>query len=122
MIAGPVLSYKCVVSMDYHIPPLKVYPIYWLLKKTNTFVWDKDTDEALEALKLQLSRAPILAAPRPKEPMLLYINANSKTFSAAIVVEWREEGKYQPIQCPAYYISEVLYISKQTTLIGRSWS
>ena len=45
--------------------------------------------------------------------MLLYIAANNKTVSAAIVVERKEEGKEQPIQRPAYYVSEVLSISKQ---------
>src|SRR3954468_9314554 len=65
----------------------KAIPLYRLLKKTDTFIWDKDADEALEALKLQLSQAPILAAARPKETMLLYIATHRKTLSAAIVVE-----------------------------------
>jgi hypothetical protein len=30
-----------------------------------------------------------------------------------IVVECTEEGKEQPVQCPAYYLSEVLTLSKQ---------
>ena len=91
----------------------KAIPLYRLLKKTDEYVWDSAADEALEALKLQLSQAPILAAPKPKEAMLLYIAANSKTVSAAIVVERKEDGKDHLIQRPAYYVSEVLSISKQ---------
>lgn len=45
--------------------------------------------------------------------MLLYIAANNKTVSATIVVLQKEEGKDQPIQRPAYYVSEVFSISKQ---------
>ena len=60
--------------------------MYRLLKKTDKFVWNQEADEALEALKIQLSNAPILAAPEEKEPMLLYIAANNRVVSAVVVV------------------------------------
>ena len=47
--------------------------LYRLLRMSDNFVWDSEADEALESLKKQLTQAPILAAPKPKEPMLLYI-------------------------------------------------
>ena len=56
---------------------------------------------------------PILAAPTPKEPMLLYITATSRVVSTVIVVEHKEEGRAQPVQRPVYYLSEVLSASKQ---------
>ena len=73
----------CIAALSRFISQLgeKAIPLYRLLTKTDVFVWDKDADEALEALKLQLAHAPILAAPKPKEPMLLYITANSKTIN-----------------------------------------
>ncbi|KAI5017179.1 hypothetical protein ZWY2020_037557 [Hordeum vulgare] len=72
-----------------------------------------EADEAFEALKRQLVNPPDLAAPTEKEPMLLYIAANSKAVSVAVVVERKEEGKEYPVQRPVYFISEVLTLSKQ---------
>jgi hypothetical protein len=45
--------------------------------------------------------------------MLLYIVATPRVISIVIVVERTEEGKELPIQCPVYYLSEVLTPSKQ---------
>jgi hypothetical protein len=45
--------------------------------------------------------------------MLLYIAANSKAVSVAVMVERKEEGMEYPVQRPVYYISEVLAESKQ---------
>ena len=67
----------------------------------------------MESLKKQLTQAPILAAPKPKEPMLLYISANNRAVSAVVVVELMDVGKEYPLQRPVYYVSEVLTLSKQ---------
>jgi hypothetical protein len=45
--------------------------------------------------------------------MLLYIAATPRVISVVIVVERTEEGKGLPVQCPVYYLSEVLTLSKQ---------
>ena len=60
-----------------------------------------------------LTTPPVLVAPTPKEPMLLYIAATSRVVSTVIVVERKEEGKVLPVQRPVYYLSEVLSTSKQ---------
>ena len=83
------------------------------MKKTNTFVWSNAADTAFEDLKRQLSEPPVLAAPIDKEPLLLYVAANSRVVSVAIVVERKEAGKEHPVQRPVYYVSEVLIESKQ---------
>ena len=44
--------------------------------------------------------------------MLLYIAANNKAVSVAVIVERKEEGKEYPVQHPVYYVSEVLAESK----------
>ena len=69
----------CVASLSRFISRLgeKAIPLYRLLSKTKKIIWDTEADEALEALKKQLSQAPVLAAPKPREPMLLYIAANN---------------------------------------------
>ena len=53
-----------------------------------------------------------MTAPRPDETLLIYITATSRIVSTAIVVE-REEAKHAyKVQCPVYFISEVLNESK----------
>ena len=57
-----------------------------MLKKTNNFFWSEAADKAFEDLKTQVAEPPVLAAPIEKEPMLLYVAANSRAVSVAIVV------------------------------------
>ena len=111
----PEAHWLCCAALSRFISRLgeKAIPLYRLLKKTDNFDWTGEANDAFEALKKQLSEAPILAAPQKKEPMLLYIAANNKAVSAAIVVERKEEGKEHPVQRPVYYVSEVLTESKQ---------
>ena len=84
-----------------------------MLKKMDNFIWSDAANEAFEDLKRQLANPPILAAPVDKEPLLLYVAANARAVSVAIVVERKEAGKEYPVQRPVYYISEVLIESKQ---------
>ena len=84
-----------------------------MMKKTDNFAWSKAANAALADLKKQLAEPPILAAPVDKEPLLLYVAANARVISVAIVVERKEAGKEYPVQWPVYYISEVLIESKQ---------
>ncbi|XP_073354829.1 uncharacterized protein [Aegilops tauschii subsp. strangulata] len=84
-----------------------------MMKKTYHFVWSDAANEAFEALKKQLAEPPILAAPIEKEPLLLYVAANNKEFSVAVVVDPKEVGKEYLVQRPAYYACEVLTGSKQ---------
>ena len=57
-----------------------------MMKKTDNFVWSDAANEAFEALKRQLAEPPVLAAPMDKEPLLLYVAANSRAVSVAIMV------------------------------------
>jgi hypothetical protein len=45
------------------------------MKKMDHFIWSQRADDAFNNLKQALSTTPILAAPAPREPMLLYIAA-----------------------------------------------
>ena len=69
-----------------------------MLKKTDDFVWSDAANEAFEDLKQQLAEPPILVAPVDKEPLLLYVAANARAVSVAIVVERKEAGKEHPVQ------------------------
>jgi RNase H-like domain found in reverse transcriptase len=63
------------------------------MKKSDRFTWTPQADAAFHDLKKMLTRAPILASPLPKEPMLLYVAATNRVVSAVVVVEREEDGK-----------------------------
>ncbi|KAK1692225.1 hypothetical protein QYE76_008922 [Lolium multiflorum] len=104
-----------VAALSRFIPRLgdKAMPLYRLLKKSESFRSTDEAQRALEELQHALRNAPILAAPLPKETMLLYVAASNRAISAVMVVERKEEGKEQLVQRPVYYISEALIESKQ---------
>ena len=83
-------------------------PLYKLLKKTDTFVWTEEAQQALESLKATLTSAPILVAPEQGEPLLLYIMASNRVVSAALVIEREEPGHHLKVQRPVYFVGEVL--------------
>jgi hypothetical protein len=66
---------------------------------------------------------PILVAPKPEEPLYLYIAAVAEAESMVLVVErpapesqepedWRPAAGVRTIQRPVYYVSEVLHEAK----------
>jgi hypothetical protein len=57
-------------------------------------------------------KALILVPLTNMEPILLYIAATTQVVSAALVVEWEEEGHALKMQRPVYFLSEVLSNSK----------
>ena len=63
-------------------------------------------------VKKLLMKALILVPPTDGEPLLLYIAASTQVISATLVVEREEEGHALKVQCPMYFISEVLSDSK----------
>jgi hypothetical protein len=63
---------------------------------------------ALDRLKTLLSSPPVLVAPEPCEPLLLYLVATNHVVSAALVVEREEQGHALKVQRPVYLASEVL--------------
>ena len=87
-------------------------PLYRLLKKTDQFAWTPKAQEALDKVKEILTKAPILVPLTNGEPLLLYIAATTQVVSAALVVEWEEEGHTLKVQHPIYFVSEVLFDSK----------
>ena len=105
----------CLAALSRFISRLgeKALPLYQLMKKSSDFTWTEEAQVAFDELKKQLSTRPVLAAPKEKEPLLLYIATTSQVVSVAIVVEREEEGKERKMQRPVYFISEVLTPSKQ---------
>ena len=85
----------CLASINRFLSRLgeRVLPLYQLMKKTKSFEWNDQADEAFRDLKRMLSTAPVLAAPAEKEPLLLYIAATSRSVSTVMVVERPEIGR-----------------------------
>src|SRR5438477_7315009 len=104
----------CMAALSHFVSRLgeRAMPFYKLLKKQDKFQWVPEAQQAFEELKEFLTNPPVLVLPMPEEPLLLYMVATSHVVSTAIVVERQEEGHIQKIQCPDYFVSEVLSESK----------
>ena len=109
MVGGSYCSFEPV----YKPPGREGYHFVSVDKKTYDIVWSDAANEAFEALKKQLAEPPVLAAPFEKESLMLYVAANNRVISVAVVVERKESGKEHPVQRPVYYVSEVLIEYKQ---------
>src|SRR5207244_10223917 len=62
-------------------------PLFKLLKRADRFDWNQEAEQALQGLKEYLSSPPVLTAPLPGEPLLLYVAATPVVVSAVIVTE-----------------------------------
>ena len=82
----PLISQSSSISRFISRLGEKALPLYQLMKKTTFFKCDIKADEAFLQLKKILTTPPVLVAPTPKEPMLLYIAATSRVVSTVIVV------------------------------------
>src|SRR4051812_15220682 len=86
---------------------------YQLLRKGGKFEWTEGACKAFADLKKTLSTPPILAVPKEREKMYLYVAARNSVVSTTLVVKSIEEGKVQSIQRPIYYLSMLLTKSQQ---------
>ena len=60
-------------------------PFFMILKKAGPMKWTPEADAVLQDLKTYLSSMPTLVAPKPQEPLLLYLAATNQVVSAALV-------------------------------------
>nr|CAH67296.1 OSIGBa0103O01.14 [Oryza sativa]CAH67380.1 OSIGBa0159F11.4 [Oryza sativa] len=83
----------CMAALSRFISRLgeKALPLFKLLKRSRPFTWTEEAENALTQLKAYLSSPPVLVAPEPDEPLLLYLAATPQVVSAALIVE-RDEG------------------------------
>jgi hypothetical protein len=79
----------CLVTLSWFISRLAEWalPFFKLLRKSGPFVWTDDVEEALQELKRYLTSPPIVVAPEPGEPLLLYIVATAEAVSMVLVAE-----------------------------------
>ena len=118
---GPIPNLKgvrkvigCLAALSRFILHLGEWglPLYRRLKKTDRFTWTPEAQEALDKLKVLLTKASILVPSAEGEPLLLYVVATTQVVSAALVVEQGEEGHALKVQHPMYFVSEILSDSK----------
>ena len=76
-------------------------PFYQLLKKWKGFQWNEEYEKAFQDLKKYLMRAPMLAAPEPKEDLFMYPSVSDHAVSVVLL---RGQGMQQPV----YYISKTM--------------
>src|SRR3954466_15353994 len=68
----------------------RALPFFQLIKKKGPFEWTEEADKAFQDLKRYLTSPPVMVAPRPQEPLVLYLAATPYSASAALVAV-REE-------------------------------
>src|SRR4051812_49616196 len=64
------------------------------MKRKGPFEWSEEADKAFQDLKRYLTSPPVMVAPRPREPLLLYLAATPYSASAALVAV-REERQFK---------------------------
>ena len=65
----------------------RALPFFKILKKAGPMKWTPEADAALQELKAYLSSVPTLVAPKPQEPLLLYLAATNQVVSATLIVQ-----------------------------------
>ena len=81
-----------VTTLGHFISKLgeRALPFFKLMKKKGPFEWTPEADQAFQDLKRYLTNPSVMVAPRPLEPLVLYLVATPYFASAALVVG-REE-------------------------------
>nr|GFB92143.1 reverse transcriptase domain-containing protein [Tanacetum cinerariifolium] len=70
--------------------------------KKSDFRWTTEAEQAFQQLKQHLSALPLLAAPKPREELIMYLPATHGVISAVLMTE---RGT---TQTPVYFISRAL--------------
>ncbi|KAA0065979.1 uncharacterized protein E6C27_scaffold62G00640 [Cucumis melo var. makuwa] len=78
-------------------------PFQKLMRKGEKFLWDEACQNAFDSIKKYLLNPPVLGAPVPSEPLILYIAAQERSLGALLAQE-REKGKERAL----YYLSRTL--------------
>ena len=79
----------CVAAMSRFISKSaeRALPFFKILKKAGPIEWTLEAEAALQDQKKYLSSTPILVAPKPQEPLLLYLAATNQVVSTALVAQ-----------------------------------
>ena len=68
----------------------RALPFFKLMNKKGQFEWTPEANRAFQDLKRYLTSPPVMVAPRPLEPLVLYLAATPYLASAALVAVQEE--------------------------------
>ena len=77
----------CVTALGRFISKLgeRALPFFKLMKKKGPFEWTQEADQAFQDFKKYLTSPPVMVAPCPLEPLVLYLAATPYSASATLV-------------------------------------
>ena len=76
-------------------------PIMKLLRKVETFKWNKECEQAFATIKKMIVEPPILIKPVSTQPIIVYLATSHEAIGATLIQENPEEK-------PIYFVSRVL--------------
>ena len=82
----------------------RALPFFKLMKKKGPFEWTPEADRAFQDLRRYLTCPLVMVAPRPLEPLVLYLAATPHSASAALVAvqeEHQDKGASRQATLPA---------------------
>src|SRR3989337_150559 len=82
-LAGCVAALSRFISKSVE----RALPFFKILKKAGPMKWTPEAEAALQDLRKYLSSPPVLVAPKPQEPLLLYLVVTNQVVSAALVAK-----------------------------------
>jgi hypothetical protein len=87
----------CLVTLSRFISRMakRALPFFMFLRKSKPFIWMEEAEEAFQELKRYLPSPLIMVAPKPGEPLLLYIMAIANAMSMVLAVERLEPCQHQ---------------------------
>ncbi|KAA0051956.1 uncharacterized protein E5676_scaffold409G002320 [Cucumis melo var. makuwa] len=78
-------------------------PFQKLMRKEEIFVWDEACQNAFDSIKKYLFNSPVLGAPIPGKPLILYIAAQERSLGA-LLAQKKEKGRERAL----YYLTRTL--------------
>ena len=85
-LAGSVTVLGCFISKLGE----RALPFFKLMKKKGSFEWTPKADAAFQDMKRYLTSPPMTVAPRPLEPLMLYLAATPHSASVELVAVRKE--------------------------------
>ena len=82
-LTGCIAALSRFISMSAE----RALPFFKILKKAGPMKWTLEADAALQELKAYLSSVPTLVAPKPQEPLLLYLMATNQVLTLTLVMQ-----------------------------------
>ena len=107
-----------VTALGHFISKLgeRALPFFKLMKKKGPFKWTEEDDKAFQDLKKYLTSPPVMVAPCPREPLVLYLAATPYSTSAALVaVREERRAKVAPAAAPVEAEQSQEGLAKTTT-------